>query len=68
MRHALHDKPEAEVRAILGGNAAQLYRFELAKLQGWADQYGPTPAEIASPLTPDEFPKNTHTGAFMGLR
>jgi predicted TIM-barrel fold metal-dependent hydrolase len=68
MRHALHDKPEPEVRAILGGNAAALYGFELAKLQGWADQYGPTPAEIAAPLAPDEFPKNTHTGAFMPLR
>ena len=68
MRHALHDKPESEVRAILGANAAQLYAFELAKLQGWADQHGPTPAEIAAPLTPDEIPKNSHTGAFMQLR
>ena len=33
MRHALSDKPESEVRAMLGGNAAQLYGFDLEKLQ-----------------------------------
>jgi predicted TIM-barrel fold metal-dependent hydrolase len=68
MRHSLHDMPEAEVRAILGGNAAQLYGFDLEKLQVWANQYGPKPSEIAVPLAPDEIPKGTHTGAFMPLR
>ena len=65
IRHSFHDKPEPEMRAILGENAAQLYDFELGKLQPWADQLGPKPAEIAVPLTTDEFPKNSHTGAFM---
>ena len=39
-----HDKPEAEMRAILGENAARLYGFDLAKLEPLAAQYGPTPA------------------------
>jgi hypothetical protein len=56
------------VRAILGENAARLYGFDLEKLQVWASQYGPKPSEIAVPLTPDEIPKNSHTGAFMQLR
>ena len=53
---------------MLGGNAAQLYGFDLDKLQVWADQYGPKPSEIAAPLAPDEIPKGTHTGAFMPAR
>jgi predicted TIM-barrel fold metal-dependent hydrolase len=68
MRHALHDKPEPEVRAILGGNAAQLYGFDLEKLQVWADSHGPSPAEVAVPLAPDEIPRGTPTMAFMGAR
>ena len=52
------------MRAILGENAAQLYGFDLAKLAPLAERYGPTPAEVATPLAPEEIPKNTHTGAF----
>ena len=29
IRHSFHDKPEAEIRAILGENAARLYGFDL---------------------------------------
>jgi predicted TIM-barrel fold metal-dependent hydrolase len=65
IRHAFHDKPEAETRAILGENAARLYGFDLAVLRPWADAHGPTPADVAVPLSADEFPKNGHTGAFM---
>ncbi|MGH7287962.1 MAG: amidohydrolase family protein, partial [Myxococcota bacterium] len=65
IRNSFHDKPESETRAILGENAARLYGFDLAKLQPWADAHGPTPAEVAVPLAPEEFPKNSHTGAFM---
>ena len=38
---------------------------DLAKLQPWADAHGPKPAEVAVPLSPEEVPKNSHTGAFM---
>ena len=65
IRHTFHDKPESETRAILGENAARLYGFELDKLRSWADAHGPTPEDVARPLTPEEFPKNVHTGAFM---
>jgi hypothetical protein len=46
----------AEVQQILAGNAASFYDFDLAALQPLADQYGPTVAEIAVPLT--ELPEN----------
>ena len=50
LRQVMHDLPEAELRAILGGNAAKLYDFDLAKLAPLAAQYGPTVEEIARPL------------------
>ncbi|MBW2241076.1 MAG: amidohydrolase [Deltaproteobacteria bacterium] len=64
MRHCFHDKPEEEVRAILGGNAAELYGFDLEKLAPIVEQIGPRPEEIAAPLSEDEFPEKTHTNAF----
>jgi predicted TIM-barrel fold metal-dependent hydrolase len=42
--------PEIEVRAILGGNAAGLYGFDLAALQPIVDRIGPTVAEVDVPL------------------
>jgi hypothetical protein len=39
-----------ELSALLGGNAASLYGFELTKLAAYAQQHGPTVAEIAEPL------------------
>ena len=68
LRHTFHDWTEAEVRAMLGENAAQLYGFDSRSSRRWPTQHGPKPDEISAPLSPDEFPKNTHTGAFMGLR
>jgi predicted TIM-barrel fold metal-dependent hydrolase len=65
IRHAFHDKPEAEVRAILGENAARLYGFDLEALRPFAQRFGPTPEEVAVPLAPEEFPRSTHTGAFL---
>ncbi len=64
IRHTFHDKPEPEVRAILGENAAKLYDFDLEKLAPWAAKFGPTPGEVSVPLSEDEFPKKTHTNAF----
>jgi hypothetical protein len=45
-------------------NAAKLYGFDLAELQKHADQFGPTPDDVARPLAPEEFPKDAHTMAF----
>ncbi len=42
--------PESELRAILGGNAAALYGFDLATLQPLVDRIGPTVEEVATPL------------------
>jgi predicted TIM-barrel fold metal-dependent hydrolase len=47
IHEALHDVPEAEVRAILGENAARVYGFDLAALDAIAAKVGPTTDEIA---------------------
>ena len=56
LRQIFHGAGEAEMRRILAGNAAKLYDFDLDKLAKLADQYGPTVAEIATPL--DVLPDN----------
>jgi predicted TIM-barrel fold metal-dependent hydrolase len=48
-------KPE-ELRQVLSENAAKVYGFDLPKLVVLAEQYGPTVAESAQPLT--ELPDN----------
>jgi predicted TIM-barrel fold metal-dependent hydrolase len=45
-----HLEPE-QIQQIVGGNAAELYGFDLEALRPAAEQYGPTVAEIATPLT-----------------
>jgi predicted TIM-barrel fold metal-dependent hydrolase len=42
---------EDELRRLLGGNAAKLYDFDMAKLAPLAEKYGPSVAEVAEPLT-----------------
>lgn len=56
LRQVTQGIPEAELRAILAGNAAKLYDFDLDALAPLADKFGPTVAEIAEPLT--ELPEN----------
>ena len=60
----MHDMPDHERRAILGENAAKLYRFDLARLKALAERCRPTPEEISVPLGPAEIPRNVHTNAF----
>jgi predicted TIM-barrel fold metal-dependent hydrolase len=50
LRQLFHDTPEAELRAILGGNAAKLYDFDLSALAPIAARVGPTVAELSTPL------------------
>ena len=64
LRHTFHDVPEADVRKMLGENAAALYGFDLAKLAPVVEKIGPTPEQVAKPLAEDEFPKKTMTNAF----
>ena len=56
LRLAFAGIPEAEVRAMVGGNAARLYGFDLDALAPLAARFGPSPAEIAIPLAPQEIP------------
>ena len=50
-----HLKPE-QIQRILSGTAAEIFKFDLAALQPAADEFGPTVAEVATPLT--ELPEN----------
>lgn len=56
LRQVFHDVDEATMRTVLGGAAADLYGFDLDALAPLARRIGPTPGEIARPLTelPDE--------------
>jgi len=50
IRWALHDQSEDACRKILGGNAGQLYRFDLDELAPIAAKIGPTVDEVHTPL------------------
>ena len=54
---ASHLAPE-QLQQLVGGNSAELYGFDLEALRPAAQQFGPTVAEIAEPLTelPDDAP------------
>jgi hypothetical protein len=51
LRALFHDTDPAQLRNLLGGNAASLYGFDLDALAPLAAQFGPTVEEIAVPLT-----------------
>jgi predicted TIM-barrel fold metal-dependent hydrolase len=54
LRLTLHDMPVDDLRAMLGGNAAQLYGFDLDALAPVAAAIGPKVDDVARPL--DEHP------------
>ncbi len=54
MRLAFPDVDPAEVRMMLGENAAALYGFDLEALRPHAEKIGITPEQVAVPL--DESP------------
>jgi predicted TIM-barrel fold metal-dependent hydrolase len=56
LRQLFHSWSEPDLRALLGGNAARLYNFDLAALAPLAKEFGPTPAELSTPL--DELPEH----------
>jgi predicted TIM-barrel fold metal-dependent hydrolase len=53
IRHAFHDVDPNETFAMLTGNAAELYGFEIEKLVPLANRVGPTVAEVQTPLDPE---------------
>lgn len=69
LRLAFADVPEAEVRAMVGENAARVYGFDLDALAPLADRFGPSPSEVAAPLLPDEIPdESLRCPAFAAAR
>ena len=56
LRQIFHDWPEEDLRKVLAGNAAAMYRFDLEALAGPASRLGPTVAEVSRPLT--DLPEN----------
>ena len=55
-----------ELARVLGGNAADLYDFDLATLEPLAAEFGPTRGEIAQPLT--ELPDQPNEALLLGRR
>jgi predicted TIM-barrel fold metal-dependent hydrolase len=64
LRHTFWNLDQAEIRAMLGENAARLYGFDLAKLAPIAAKCGPTPEDVARPLPREEIPKDSMSPAF----
>jgi predicted TIM-barrel fold metal-dependent hydrolase len=56
--------PESECRAMLGGNAAALYGFDIDMLAPIAERVGPTVSEIATPL--DAYPADSNFPIYLG--
>ena len=65
LRLLFSDWSEADLRKILAENAAELYDFDLEALAPLAEQYGPTVAEIATPLT--DIPENPNSALLKTL-
>jgi predicted TIM-barrel fold metal-dependent hydrolase len=65
LRQVFSGTPSDELQRILGGNAAELFDFDLDALRAEADRVGPTVAEIAQPLTeiPDDANQALRRGA-----
>jgi predicted TIM-barrel fold metal-dependent hydrolase len=64
LRQLFHDTPEAELRAILAGNAAALYGFDVDALAPLAEKVGPSVKEIATPL--DTLPEHPNEALLKG--
>jgi len=47
VRETFRGVPESELRAMLGGNAAELYGFDVARLRPLVERIGPTMGEFA---------------------
>ena len=50
-----------EIQKLVGLNAAALYGFDVEKLVPLAAKFGPTKAEIAQPLPPEQIPAEALT-------
>jgi predicted TIM-barrel fold metal-dependent hydrolase len=66
LRQLFHDTDATEMRAILAGNAAELYDFDLGKLAPLAARVGPTVAELHEPLT--SLPEHSNEALLKSVR
>jgi len=65
LRHAFEDTDPIEVAAMLGGNAAEVYDFDLDLLRRVAVEIeAPTVAEVSVPLAPADVPTESELKAF----
>ncbi len=63
IRHTFSGVPEDEARLILGETACTVYGFDREKLWKVAQRIGPSPGEVARPVSEDEMPLGRN-GAF----
>jgi hypothetical protein len=66
LRQLFSDWEPRDLQQVLAGTAAKLYAFDLAALQPLVDEYGPTVAELARPLT--ELPEQPNEALLRGAR
>jgi predicted TIM-barrel fold metal-dependent hydrolase len=62
LRRAFAGTPRDELQQILGGNAASVYGFDLARLSPIAERVGPTYGELSEPY--DGVPEGNRSPAF----
>jgi len=65
LRQLFHTWSEADLRSLLAGTAAEVYRFDLDALRPLAEEWGPTVDEITVPLT--ELPEHPNEALVRGL-
>ena len=64
LRAAFGGVPEAEVRKMVETNAAGLYGFDLDVLRPIGDSIGPLVEQVARPLEPPDYPRQSTCNAF----
>lgn len=65
LRLTFSDVPERDRRMMFSENAAALYKFDLDKLRPLAAKYGPTPAQVDTPLPRDQIPTDSTCHLFQ---
>ncbi|MCZ6643292.1 MAG: amidohydrolase family protein [Gammaproteobacteria bacterium] len=71
LRLTFGDVSEQRRRKILGLNAAELYKFDVEKLMPHAQEFGPTPKQVNTPLPKEDIPRDAtcylFTNALYGV-
>ena len=64
LRVAFSSFDPVDVRAMVETNAAAFYGFDLDALKRLGDEIGPLVDDVAKPLSPDDYPKDSTCNAF----